>query len=53
MWLFIVGWLFYGWWTILPDPLFQVPYATLLEDRQGELIGLKNAKDEQLRSMPA
>lgn len=38
-----------GWGALLPDPLFRVPYSTVLLDREGEIIGLKTAEDEQLR----
>ncbi len=44
--LFLV---FVAWWQILPEPLFQVPYATVLTDRNERIIGLKLAPDEQLR----
>lgn len=37
------------WWRILPDPLFRVPYSTVLLDGEGEIIGLRTATDEQLR----
>ncbi len=37
------------WWGILPVPLFRVPYSTVLLDKQDEIIGLKTAKDGQLR----
>ena len=33
----------------MPEPLFQVPYATVLTDRNERIIGLKLAPDEQLR----
>lgn len=41
--------IFIVWWKILPEPLFQVPYATVLLDREDKIIGMKNAVDEQLR----
>lgn len=41
--------LFLVWWFILPDPLFKEPYATVLQDRDGRLIGMKVAADGQLR----
>lgn len=33
----------------LPDPLFDTPYATVLEDRNGELLGARIADDGQWR----
>ncbi|TVQ12964.1 MAG: penicillin-binding protein 1C [Balneolaceae bacterium] len=33
----------------LPDPLFGTPYATVLEDRSGELMGARIAADGQWR----
>lgn len=45
--LFIL--IYIAWWKVLPAPLFRVSYATVLEDRKGEIIGLRNAEDEQLR----
>lgn len=41
--------LFLAWWHILPQPLFQVPYATVLLDGNGGIIGLKAASDGQVR----
>lgn len=37
------------WWFALPEPLFRVPYSTVLLDRGGTIIGLKTASDEQMR----
>lgn len=37
------------WWIWLPSPLFDVPYATVVLDREGEIIGLRAADDGQLR----
>lgn len=37
------------WWKWLPDPLFDVPYATVVLDREDEIIGLRAADDGQLR----
>ena len=51
--LLIVGVFVCFWWFILPQPLFRVPYATVLEDSRGKIIGLKNARDEQLRFRPS
>lgn len=45
----ILFFVFMVWWQILPKPLFQEPYATVLTDRNGKIIGLKLAADEQLR----
>jgi penicillin-binding protein 1C len=33
----------------LPDPLFSTPYASLIEDRGGELLGARIAADGQWR----
>ena len=33
----------------LPSPLFEVPYATVLEDRKGNLLGASIAEDGQWR----
>ena len=45
--LFIILFLF--WWSILPVPLFQDPYATVLFDREGQVMGMKVADDGQMR----
>lgn len=37
------------WWSILPVPLFQDPYATVLFDREGQVMGMKVADDGQMR----
>lgn len=37
------------YWNILPDPLFETPYSTVLEDRDGKLLGAKIADDGQWR----
>ncbi|WP_298612186.1 penicillin-binding protein 1C [uncultured Odoribacter sp.] len=49
--LFFILYLFYFifWWNVLPRPLFDVPYSTLLFDRKGKIIGVKVARDEQFR----
>ena len=36
-------------WNILPEPLFDTPYSTVLEDRDGKLLGAKIADDGQWR----
>ncbi|MEG2556071.1 MAG: transglycosylase domain-containing protein [Odoribacter sp.] len=41
--------LFLSWCFLLPEPLFKEPYATVLLDRKGEILGLRAAADEQLR----
>jgi penicillin-binding protein 1C len=33
----------------LPEPLFDVPYSTVIEDRNGALLGARTAADEQWR----
>ena len=40
------------WWS-LSDPVFSVPYSTVVFDRSGGLIGLRAASDEQLRFPPS
>lgn len=37
------------WWHLLPEPLFQVPYSTVLLDRDNMIIGQKAAVDGQMR----
>lgn len=37
------------WWNLLPYPLFDKPYATVLLDREGEVIDMQVAKDGQMR----
>lgn len=37
------------WYFILPVPLFKTPYSTVLTDRNGNVLGVKVADDEQLR----
>ncbi len=44
--LSVAGILFY---FLLPDPLFQVPYSTVLEDRTGNLLSASIADDGQWR----
>lgn len=38
-----------GWWLLLPSPLFDVPYSTVLLDRDDEILGMTVAEDEQFR----
>lgn len=38
-----------AWWMSLPRTLFDVPYATVLESREGELLGARIASDGQWR----
>lgn len=45
----VLGILFY---RIVPEPLFDVPFATVLEDRDGRLLGARTATDEQWRFPP-
>ena len=40
---------FLMFYLCLPDPLFDSPYSTVLEDRNGTLIGARIADDEQWR----
>lgn len=37
------------WWWSVPRTLFDVPYATVLESREGELLGARIAADGQWR----
>ncbi|MFN4253848.1 MAG: penicillin-binding protein 1C, partial [Saprospiraceae bacterium] len=41
--------IFIIWLFCLPDPLFQKPVSTVLEDRNGELLGARIAADGQWR----
>ena len=41
--------IFIIWYNILPVPLFQDPYATVLLDREGQVMGMKVADDGQMR----
>lgn len=41
--------LFISWWFILPSPLFQTPYSTILLDREEKILGLSVATDHQFR----
>ena len=34
-----------GWWFFLPDPLFRVPYSTVILDRDDEIMGMRVAED--------
>lgn len=36
-------------WFCLPDSLFESPYSTVLEDKQGQLLGARIADDGQWR----
>lgn len=39
-----------GWYAFcLPSPLFEVPYSTVVYDRNGELLGARIAEDQQWR----
>ncbi len=42
-----------GWLFCLPRPLFNVPYAVTLTDRNGQLLDIRLAADEQLRFPPS
>lgn len=41
--------LFLLWWLLLPSPLFRVPFSTVLEDREGRILGMRAADDGQMR----
>ena len=34
-----------GWWYFLPPPLFNVPYSTVILDKEGEIMGMTVASD--------
>lgn len=36
-------------WFCLPDPLFDVPYSTVIHDHNGKLLGAGTAHDQQWR----
>lgn len=40
---------FTAWWFCLPKPLFQYPTSTVIEDRNGNLLGARIANDGQWR----
>lgn len=40
---------FLCWWFLLPVPLFQSPYSTVVLDREQRVLGVRVAGDEQLR----
>jgi len=48
LWLVLTGLVLMFWWC-LPQPLFDDPTCTLLEDRQGELLSARIARDGQWR----
>jgi len=41
--------LFLIFWFSIPDPLFNNPTCTVIEDRQGELLGARISDDGQWR----
>lgn len=41
--------LFAAWWFMLPSPLFQPPYSTVLLDREDKILGVSVAADQQFR----
>ncbi|SCY76877.1 penicillin-binding protein 1C [Flavobacterium caeni] len=45
----IVFLIFVGYYFCLPRTLFEQPYATVIESREGELLGAKIARDGQWR----
>jgi penicillin-binding protein 1C len=47
-WL-VAGLLLLGYYWLLPDPLFRVPYSTVLTDRSGQLLSASIATDGQWR----
>ena len=49
-----VGLVLLGWYIFcLPNPLFDMPYSTLVADRNDELLGARIATDGQWRFPPA
>ncbi len=48
-WVFLAMLLLSGYYFCLPDPLFKTPVSTVLEDREGNLLGARIAADEQWR----
>ena len=50
LWLFfLVAVFLLAFYASLPSPLFNVPYATVVTDRHGELLGARIAEDGQWR----
>ncbi len=45
----VVAALITAFWYSLPDPLFSDPYCTVMEDRDGNLLGARIADDSQWR----
>ena len=43
----------WGWALCLSFPLFDAPYSTVLNDRDGQLLGARIAADEQWRFPPS
>ncbi|MDR3219781.1 MAG: penicillin-binding protein 1C [Dysgonamonadaceae bacterium] len=50
--LFVIALLLIAYIFCLPKQLFDVPYATVVTDRNGELLGARIAVDEQWRFPP-
>lgn len=50
-WILIAfpGFLLLCFWFCLPDPLFEEPYSTVLDDKNGNLLGAQIANDGQWR----
>ena len=48
-WLIIAAGLSLWFWFSLPEPLFESPTSTILEDRQGNMLSARIAADEQWR----
>lgn len=51
--LFIVALLFIAFYFCLPQKLFDTPYATVVADRNNELLGARIAEDGQWRFPPS
>ncbi|NPA46289.1 MAG: penicillin-binding protein 1C [Chlorobi bacterium] len=49
----LAGLAFFLFWFSLPEPLFDAPYARVVYDRDGELLGARIAADGQWRLPPA
>lgn len=47
--MLVFGAFVFLWWKLLPQPLFQVPYSTVVADRDGKVLGMTVAADGQYR----
>lgn len=51
-WIALIAFILVLFWLSLPTPLFKDPYATVVYDRQGKLLGARIAADGQWRFPP-